>query len=259
MQIRLLQLTIILPVIAIWGLAWFGATRFKDYSQTIKNSDDGHALGQVSNGLLVIATGLIISGLFASFRGWAIQNDLIAQFTITNSYLVLIFPLIGFGLMFAGSRQLLKITEARRMEPKKILIALVLVTAAIYIYARGILSGHGSNNLYLNQNLIWLTIVVPYALTWLLGTSTILNIATYQQSVKGIIYRQALRRLSLGLYVVVGFSIGLQLLTLLVSSLQTAGLSTLLIIIQILILFYGLGYLLIAVGAKNLAKIEAVH
>ena len=257
-QIRLLRSVLVLPVIAIWGLAVFGASRFKAYSRTIKESQDGRALDRLSNGLLVIAAGLIISSLFASLRGWAVGLNLTEGFTITANYLLLVFPLVGFGLMFIGSRQLLRVAAAKRLDPR-IWLVLAMLAAIIYVYARGITSNGTTGASYLPPAWLWLTVVVPYILTWLLGAGTIINLGTYQRAVKGIIYRKVLRLLTLGLYVVVSFSIGLQLLALLQGQWQTAGLGWRLVALGLVLAFYGLGYLLIAAGAKRLAKIEAAH
>jgi len=63
----LLQLTIDLPILAIWMLAINGASSFKRYAASIKDSPDGQALNLVSNGLLIVVLYFVLQSITGVF------------------------------------------------------------------------------------------------------------------------------------------------------------------------------------------------
>jgi hypothetical protein len=114
------------------------------------------------------------------------------------------------------------------------------------------------SSFYLPDGMIFFSLALPYLIGWALGIKSALNIWSYMRDVKGTIYKAALRRLVVGLLLVLAFAVIIQLFVAFSTYFAKSGLAALLLIVYLLILFYSFGYLIIASGTKNLNKIEKV-
>lgn len=271
-QIRSLQLTLVIPIILIWCAAFYGAVRFKRYASTIQESPDGKALSIVSNGLLVLSYGLVTQSLFSSLRPRFIANDgNIQGLTIFSNYLNLAFPLIAFSTMLYGANRLIKLQLSHHKETQtstfSIAATVISIAALATLFTYSMFHNPyrnstpdvtKANSYFLPDGMLWLTIVLPSIVLWTVGILTAMSVRWYAQRAKGIIYKKALHRLVQGLTMVVFFSISMSLLTTIGPSLSGLKLSGLLALIYVIIIFYAVSYLLIASGAKKLAKIEEI-
>ena len=266
-RIRELQLTLILPLIAVWFTALWGSLRFKKYALSIYEGADGRALNSIANGLLVLVAELALGGLLQSSTHWLTHWASVATITIITNYVAVILSLIAFGLIFRGAWQLAKLVQFRDYRRNQILALLVLVVVGV-VYAW--LLAHNPDRIhsldpgkivpyYLPDWLLLLTIVLPYIVIWGLGLVSASAIRTYQRHADGILYRQPLARLAVGLLTIIVSLILLQLLTALGPSLVNMGLQAILILVYGLILVYAAGHILVALGARRLAKIEEVR
>jgi hypothetical protein len=109
---------------------------------------------------------------------------------------------------------------------------------------------------YLSDWLIVLTVVIPRLVVWYWGMQALVNIGLYRRKVEGALYRDALKLLAYGLG-------GVFLVTILLRVLQTASdalnrldLGGILLLLYILVFMLGIGYVLVAKGARQLQKIE---
>lgn len=263
---RLLQLTIILPVIGVWFTALWGSLQFKNYARSIVASSDGRALYGVANGLLWLVWGLVVTGLIQSLRPWALGWANPGVWVMLNYYTGLLFFIISFVLLFSGARQLASMVHFKDYFRWHI-IALVAVTILGVAYAWPVAFNQyrssGASGGFLQYALpswaLLLTIVLPYVVAWYLGIMAAAGLRIYHKHADGIIYRQAVSRLSVGLFGVVVASVFIQLLTAVSASLQRLGLGSVLILIYVLIIVYAAGHVLIASGARKLARIEEVQ
>jgi hypothetical protein len=114
------------------------------------------------------------------------------------------------------------------------------------------------SSFYLPDWLIVSTLALPYLIGWGLGIKAAMNIVAYRRYVKGIIYKAALNRFVLGIFLVIGFAIILQLLVAFSTYFARASLSSILLVVYLIILLYSLGFLVIASGSKKLKAIERV-
>src|SRR5206468_3848213 len=55
---RLLNLTVVIPIIAIWATAFYGYTKLKQYVASVADSAEGPPFSVLSNGLLVLVMSL---------------------------------------------------------------------------------------------------------------------------------------------------------------------------------------------------------
>ena len=265
---HVLQLTILLPVVIIWTVAIYGAERFKSYTDRIKHDKDGAALGKISTGFLILIFGIIFNGLFGILRSWAAKDGWLSAFTIGSNFLSAVFPLIAYSFMFAGSNQLRKLTKERSQNQlASIALAGVLLAIGViyvivlvnYKYANSTPDHTRYSSFYMSDPLIILTLAVPYLIGWGLALKTALNLDQYRKAVKGVIYRAALLKLVIGIYIIVAFYIFVQLLVAFSTYLATAGLSSILAIFYLLVVSYGVGFIVMALGAKKLTQIEDIH
>ncbi len=258
-----LQLTIILPMLAIWLVATFGALRFRRYAETIKSSPDGAAALDISNGLLVLVAYLIISTAISSIASYAVGTDLVWAAVAIHNHLPIVIALVAFALTFRGSSKLVALSGKSIWSNRRIILFLIpfcvfsfIFTWAFYLNAdpHG-LTLTGLPNFALSTNTLLFTFVLPYLVVWLLGCLTSLNIRSFAKSVKGSIYRSALFNLVLGIISVVILTILLQLMTTF-STFNRLNLASLLLVVYFIIIFEAVGYVLIAMGAKKLSRIE---
>jgi hypothetical protein len=264
-----LQLTIALPIVLIWAVAIYGAARFKIYTNKIKQHKDGMALNQIAIGLTILVASLMANGVFSVLRAWAFKNGWLPTYTILSNYLAVLLPLAAFIYMYLGSTKLKKLARNKDASSGSAWLIsglVIVVVAAVYIkalysyqYRTATPDPSRYSSFYMSDLLILLTLILPYLISWWLGIKACLNIWSYQRDVKGLIYRQSLMRLVVGVLVAVSFSVILQLLVASSTLIAKAGLGSILIILYLLILLYALSYLIIASGARRLDAIEKVQ
>jgi hypothetical protein len=266
-QIRGLQLSLVLPIIAVWFIALWGSLRFKRYALSIYQGADGRALNSIANGLLVLVAELATGSLLQACSRFLLHWASAATITITTNYIAVGLSLISFGLIYRGAWRLVKLVQFRGFRRNQ-LVALVLLAAIGILY--GWLLAHNPDRLhsldpgkivpyYLPDWLLLLTIVLPYIMVWGFGLIAAVAIRSYQHYAVGILYRKPLARLSVGLAAIILSLILLQLITALGPSLVRLGLEPILALLYALILVYAVGHVLVALGARRLAKIEEVH
>jgi hypothetical protein len=266
-QARLLQLTVIIPALIIYGAAFFGAVRFKRYAAAISKSKDGIALNKIANGLLVLSTGLITNGVWGSLRTRFKESGDIVLHTHVTQFLSLAFPIVAFFLMLLGARLLVKIANTYGTAYRTSVISMAGLGILTSIYTFALLKNpyRGStpdidkySSYYLSDTGILLALVLPSILVWTFGILTVLSLNWYTHTVKGEIYRQAIGKLSKGLMAVISFGIALNFLSTMSSTFSDLSLKGILIFLYVLLILYAVGYLIIASGAKKLALIEEV-
>lgn len=264
--IHSLELTIILPVIAIWFIALWGSLRFRKYALSIYHSADGRALKEVANGLIVLISGLALTSVLQSFNQRMIGWGHIKAWTIFGEYVAVLVALAALLLIARGAWRLGAIVQFRNFRRFNLLALVVLAVIAIgYVWALAHDPYRTSSpnpakysSFYLPDWVILLTLVLPYILVWYCGLFAAACLWIYQTYSSGIIYRKALIRASVGLLVVISASILIQLLDAISSSLAHLGLRDVLFVLYGLIIIYAAGHVLIASGARKLARIEEV-
>ncbi len=266
-QTHLLQLSIVVPLLAIWLVAAYGALRFRRYANMIKSSPDGGAVDTLSNGLVVLVIYLLSSTLVGSIAPYFANTGYASTAVIIRNYLPLALALYSFGLLYQGSLKLTALIKAPTWRGSRVILFLIpyCIFAVFYtwvFYLNPNLHETASNGLpYFVLSRPWLlfTYVLPYLLTWFLGCLAALNIRLYARDVKGSIYRSALLNLVAGIGTVIFITLALQLLTTASSTINHLNLASLLLLVYLLVIFYAVGYALIAFGSKKLTRIEEVQ
>jgi hypothetical protein len=102
------------------------------------------------------------------------------------------------------------------------------------------------------------SVIIPYLYAWFVGLLAAYEIMLFSRHSKGVLYRQSLSLLALGLVVIIASSIALQYMNSIQPRVGHLMLSYHLIITSIFRIIGGGGFVLLAVGANRLKKIEEV-
>ncbi len=266
--IKVIGLVVALPLVAIWGVAFYGYYRYNTYALSISRTKDGAYHKLISNGLLVLALSLPISTIISNLLTYyGRQNtNFMPSSTILGNYLALALNFVAFLLIYRGTNGLLKITnQSLRTRSEVYLMMGFTIVVGLFFYlslrnpARQFPTGSVTTAAYyLPDWLIILTILIPYTIVWYMGVMSAYRLWLYRSNVQGKIYKWAFTRLALGLGVVVGFLMVLRYLVALTTTLDNLALKYLLLVVYLLLIFIAIGYGLIASGAKRLKKIEEV-
>ena len=242
---------------------------FKDikYSSYISGDKDGKQMHKIALGIGVFAFGQPSTNIISSILNAVAQAHirLIPTSVIIDNYLSLAMAIVAFLLLSSGAAGLVSNIKAvhRYRDIQRFGFGFVIVAAAFcYLMFHNTLPN--SLNLsvtskpiyYLPNWLLLFSLVVPYLFVWFMGGMTVVNIHSYQQNVKGIIYKSSMSYLRAGISLIVVSLIVLQYLTTVSSRLANLKIAPLLLIIYPLIILVSIGYILVALGAKKLQKIE---
>ncbi len=269
-EARALSLTVVLPVIGIWFVAFYGFVQFQKYADVISDTKDGKHLMKLSRGLMYLAISLPITSILSTALNYiaATRQDLTAKTVIVTNYVTLLFFLVAFYAIYIGAAGLYA-TVKKKTAPYSIgelLIGFVFVIfSTLYMYAaltspirRVPNAAAAKATYYLSDPLLVVTILIPYLFVWFFGIGAAYYIQQYRLRVKGTIYRQSLGYLSSGLLAVIISLIVIRFLNSWASHLGSLSLKILLFVLYLLLLLIAVGYGLIAIGAKKLKKIEEV-
>lgn len=261
-QVRLLNLTVVVPLVIIWLTALYGFVNLRRYANSVAETKEGPAFKYLSYGLMVLAFSLPLNSLTSLLVRHTSTNspDLLVPLTIMRNHFVLILSLTAFWILVVGARALAKTLVAKSFPyiPRGFASGLI-VLAVIYtwlITAKPLNQGMEERSYYLPTGVLIFTLVIPYVLAWKAGLLTTYYLYSYHKKVKGIIFKSAFKDLAVGLGVVVVVAILIQLITTSSAQLNRLNLTPVLGIVYGLLIMYAVGYGLVARGAKKLKKFE---
>jgi magnesium-transporting ATPase (P-type) len=255
---------IVVLLVLIFLAGFYGSLTIKKYSSAIRDSHDGRAMNLISNGLLVLALSLPVTSVVATISGLIERNHLsmMPALTIFNNYLGLVFMGLSFMLITIGAEWLYEIVRAKISPwPQKVWVLAFIIFSTLYTYFivfQATQPGAAQKIYYLPHWLLLISIVIPYLYIWYRGANAGYCIYEYRQNVPGKLYKSALNLLAGGIGLVIISSIASRTITTLSTKLTSLHLTPLLIIIYALLALMGGGFLLIALGARRLIKIEEV-
>ena len=267
-EIQILRLTLVLPIILIWALAFYGYAKFRDYALTVKDSKEGEGWLNLVRGLLGLALWLPLTSIIGSIGSYIYHKNpgLTETVIITMNYINLIIVLAAFVFLYKGARRL--VGSVKTPAPATLAAeSMVLLAALSGLFAYLTLSSPNKTvpvdevtpaAYYLPDWLLVTTIVIPYIIVFYLGFKVVQHIHSYRKKVQGSIYKEALRYLGAGIGVAVISLMSLRYLTSVTSVFNDSALRTVLLLLYLLIFLIAAGYILIALGAKRLQKLEEV-
>jgi hypothetical protein len=267
-EARLIRASILMPVLCIWAFAYYGYSRFKHYVDTIDGSKESGALHKISDGLLLLALWLPVSGVVGNIESYirTENQEMAPAAAIVSNYIALGLVLAAFFFLYQGSKKLTHINkQTKQWYGSKWIIPLFTMLSITFVYltfsnpVRQFPSEKVERAAYyLPDPLIALTIVLPFIMIFYFGFQAVNYIHSYRKNVRGILYAKALDHIANGIGVIVLSLIVLRYLGSLTTNLNDAALKSILGILFALILLIAVGYGFVAFGAKKLKKIEEV-
>lgn len=265
-EYRVVRLAIGLVYVIIWFAAFYGYKKLMEYATLIARTKEGAAFKQLSIGVAWLAWSFPLA-IIASNILYAVSycwEDFKPTAIIISNYLALLLPLIGFTIIGTGAH---KLTQQARLRPSlfgirtiAVLMALVGVAYCYAIFSRFNFddTGSTSNPYYLPMLVMIATVMVPYLYAWFAGLFATYEISLVGRRATGLLYRNALMLLVIGLGVVIISSIALEYMFSLQPRQGYFTIDYRLIISLFFRLLSGIGFALIALGAVRLKRIEEI-
>jgi hypothetical protein len=257
---------ITMPSLAVWLAAFLAYGKLYEYTDHIHSSMENTGFMRIARGIKWLAWSLPISSI-VSLVAYAVMNatsGLHNSAVIINNYIVLALPLIGYSLIGSGGRALMAQAKLNFSVSDAQSIMLSFVGGGVlycYLTFRQLstISLSSTRNPYAMP--VWLVVIslmIPYLYAWFVGILSALEINTYSKRVRGLLYRQPLRLLVIGLTIVIVSSIVVQFLGTAVPTTGHIVLDYHLTFRFLLRAASGVGFLLITFGVLRLKKIEEV-
>jgi hypothetical protein len=255
---RLAVAVLLIPYVLIWYAAFYAYAKLQEYSRLIKTTKDGAAFHKIAIGMGALAFALvvptIISLILHSIAGQ--HPSFKAASVITVNYLTLFSALAAFLLLFNGARLLLRTVrngilklDIRKHAPWFLLLAITFSHLTIENY-------YQHNPYHVGKWVLITTFIVPYIYTWMVGLLCAYELYWYAKTVKGLLYRRAIKRFAQGLAVVVAGSIIIQFVNITILQRVNTSLTHVLLLDYVVLTIVIGGLFLMALGTKKLKKIE---
>lgn len=257
---RLLVISLLAPYTIIWFAAFYGYDQLARYSRALMFTGEGKAFQKIARGLGVLAWGLILQVLLETILNAVTLSHptFKATETVITDYFNLLVALGGFVLIENGTYELVKLIRAHHSHTVvRLLVVLGAVIAALF-QREVFINRAGDNPYYLPVYPLIFTIIVPYVFTWMIGILSVYELNMYTAKVRGLLYKHALQFLANGLSIVIVLSVAIQFVTASTVTGNSSSLGTILLIDYILLGTMAFGYVLVAIGAKRLKRIEEV-
>jgi hypothetical protein len=266
---RLIIASVAIPLTAIWLIAFYGFAKLQRYADTIKHNKDGKPIALLAKGIMYLVFQLpAISAISAILNEIALNHPrFIPTSVILGHYIKLAPPLVAFLFINYGGRQLSEMVKQRPTQRAIHIFSMIFIVVSAgftYFAFNGLparfsaMTTTGSNIFYLPHLLLFFTLIVPYIYMWFIGALAAYDIYLFQKKVQGILYQRSWSFMAGSLGWIIVVSIIYQYLTVLASHLTRLHVTAILLVVYALLILLAIGYVLMALGAKKLQKIEEV-
>jgi hypothetical protein len=257
---RLAITALLVPYVLIWYAGFYAFAKLREYSRPIKGAKDGAAFHKITIGMGVLAFSLIVPTITSLILNNIASRHVSfkAAAVIVNNYVNLFPAMVAFLLLYSGARMLLRTTrggvqklDLRWHAPWFLGFSIVFAHLVVENYYRG-------NPYHLSLWLLIMTFIVPYLYIWMIGLLSAYELRWYAKTVKGLLYRQAVRRFAYGIATTMIGSIAIQFINLTVAQRINTSLGSVLLVNYMLMMIVAAGLILMALGTKQLKRIEGV-
>lgn len=265
-EARVFAISMAITYIFIWILAFYAARELIAYSQSIKQYKDGDAFSMLASALLVIAVYLpfrTISKILLNYLA-----HLHPAFTQTSylliTYINVLFPLAIYAYISIGGARLFSMVRSKVPLQHVCALALLLcMVAATYCYVAFSTSVKltPSNwfvtiDYHIAAPLRIYTVVVPHLFMWAIGLIGTYQLYFYQRHIQGIIYKNSLMMLSVGLTLQIITTIVVQYLIVIAATIERLPVGVMLLLSVILLSTVIGAYIMIVKGINRLRVFE---
>jgi hypothetical protein len=264
-QYQSLIFVVRLPFIVTVIAAFYSYRCLVHYVERIRDTKEGLAFSKITQGLRWIAWGLLVPATVSTLLN-AIANqkpDFLMFALIITNYMYVVVSLFAFSHIVGGAHRLVQ--QARLLFSIRHIRVLIMVLVTIgvlfcYLISQRLHGGitNSYNAYYLQNWAVWATIVVPFLYAWIVGLFAALELALVARRTSGIIYKQALQWLALGIVLIIIAMCSLQYYRSVIPRSGTLKIGPSLITAYAI---YGVnitGSALLAVGARRLKRIEDI-
>lgn len=255
---RLAIAALLIPYILIWFASFYAFAKLQEYSRPLKGTKDGAAFHKITIGMGAVAFSLVVPTIISLIlNNIAVhQPSFKVASIIINNYLGLYPGLLAFLLLFNGTRLLLRTVrgstqrlDLRWHAPWFFLLCVVFSHLAIENQYR-------SHPYHLSLWLLIVTFIVPYLYGWMVGLLSAYELRWYAKTVKGLLYRQAVKQIAHGIAIVIFGSIAIQFVNITLAQRLDNSLGSVLLVDYGLLVIVAVGLILMALGTKKLKLIE---
>lgn len=260
LEYRLISLSILIPLALIWFAAFYGYNKLRAYTNLIKDSPDGKYVACITTGLMILAIGLPLNSLISASISITIQHNpwFMTAGTIIKNYFSLLFPLVSFLFISRGTQGLTLLSKKLPTYKAVNRFAVIFIVISAVYCCLTMASPIRHTTYHLPDWLIVTTIICPYLYTWFLGLSAAYETHLYSRKAPGTLYRSTWNMLASGIACIIIAQVVVQYVGNILLRFNDLKLFRLLLIVYVLLGLLSVGYLLVAVGAKRLQKIEEV-
>lgn len=258
---RLVMLTLMIPYAIIWFAAFYGYDQLAKYSRSLIFTGEGKAFQKVARGLGVLAWGLIMQVLLSIILNAISLNrpgfDGIRA--AIDEYFSLAIALVTFVFIENGTYELVQLVRAHHSHTVlRWIVILGALIGALFQHVMLQNQAAGRNQYHLSVYPLIFTIIVPYVFTWITAIISVYELNLYATRVKGLLYKRALQFLANGLSIVILLSVAVQFIDAATAPGSSSSLATILLFDYLLLAAVACGFVLVALGAKRLKRIEEV-
>lgn len=266
LEYRSIFLAVMLPSLLAWLAAFFGAAKLRQYVRLVRKTPEGPSFDKLATGSSWLAWSLAAPAI-ASLLLNAIANQWTGFYSssiIISNYLNLALPLIAFTII--GNASLGLVRQAKlsfSLANTRTIMVLFLAAGVLYCYLTfqhfDLTSlSSAANPYFLPIWLMVLSVIIPYLYAWFVGLLAAYEIILVSKQTKGVLYRQALLWLVVGLVAIIASSIALQYMNSVQPRVGHLVLGYQLLLTSAFRVTSGGGFVMMAVGASRLKKIEEV-
>ena len=256
-----IRITIMLPILLSWAFGAFAVHYLMSSAWHVKSVELGKMFRLLGYGVMALVVGSWVPSIIGQIRTNFFPDDAFLEMaaTIAQNYAYVLFPLIGFALIYKAS-----ISPAAQAVPRNqsLPAAMLLIGILGALWIATIFTNQtrqtttlefGRPSYYINDALIILTLVTPTLAAWLMGIAGALNFSDLESGGSPS-NRKAFTRIVHGLLIAVFNSMIINgLLSAGSERLTGVGLLFLLIIVYIFVFLAITSYGLIWRGAKDLS------
>lgn len=254
-------LSIIVPVTFIWLIAAYGAARFKEYAYSIKDTQDGKSLNDISNALLLLLPYMILLTMANSIESLFVHSSNLSIVVGLGNYIPIIFALASVYYLLRGSNELIVLIPHQKRNVRRFTaissLCLLLFAGFAWSFWKSVPllePVNGIPKFAASVDVLLPTYVFPHLLLWTCGIWACTNIAHYAVRTEGKIYRLLFQDLYRGILLVYICLFIAQVLT--ISSISYAYLSLSLGLVYGLLVIAAIGFVYIVRGSRKLANAE---
>ncbi|HSW85853.1 MAG TPA: hypothetical protein VLF79_04600 [Candidatus Saccharimonadales bacterium] len=265
-QYRIELFVLALPLFGAWFAAFYGYAKLQEYVNSISSTVDGSSFSKLAQGCNWLVWSLPITAILTLILSAVAEQwtNLYATSVIISNYTNLLFSFVGLSILATASRSLvLRHKTQFTIGMVRIFLAVFLLIGVSYSF---LLLKHfdlnsitsTNNAYYLPTWFVIISIMIPYLFAWFSGLLAAFDIELYSRHSQGILYRKAFRIMVAGLLTIIFSFVALQYMSSLHPTVGPPSLDLRAAFTALFRVTSAVGFILLALGATDLKKIEEV-